>query len=81
MSLRINGPREGRPFGGIQVIFVGDSDQQLPPVVRPDELEVLRSREYEEPYFFHAMALRSKELTFIELKKYFDKKIFLLLVD
>lgn len=73
MFLRVNGPREGRPFGGVQIIFVGDLFQ-LPPVVRQEELEVLRSREYEEPYFFHAMALRNRELTFIELKKIFRQK-------
>ena len=73
MFLRVNGPREGKPFGGVQIIFVGDLFQ-LPPVVRNEELEVLRSRDYEEPYFFHAMALRNRELTFIELKKIFRQK-------
>jgi ATP-dependent DNA helicase PIF1 len=73
MFLRVNGPRLGRPFGGVQIIFVGDLFQ-LPPVVRAEELEVLRSRDYEEPYFFHAMALRNRELTFIELKKIFRQK-------
>ena len=43
MFLRVNGPREGRPFGGVQVMFVGDLFQ-LPPVVRHEEMEVLRSR-------------------------------------
>ena len=73
MFLRVNGPREGKAFGGVQIIFVGDLFQ-LPPVVRAEELEVLRSRDYEEPYFFHAMALRNRELTFIELKKIFRQK-------
>jgi ATP-dependent exoDNAse (exonuclease V) alpha subunit len=73
LFLRVNGPKEGIPFGGVQVLFVGDLFQ-LPPVVRSEELEVLRSRSYEAPYFFHAMALHRQELTCIELKKIYRQK-------
>lgn len=73
MFLRVNGPREGKPFGGVQVIFVGDLFQ-LPPVVRQEEMDVLREREYDAPYFFHAMALRGKDVCFIELQKIFRQK-------
>lgn len=73
LFLRVNGPKEGVPFGGVQVLFVGDLFQ-LPPVVRSEELEVLRSRSYEAPYFFHAMALHRQELTCIELKKIYRQK-------
>lgn len=73
LFLRVNGPKEGIPFGGVQVIFVGDLFQ-LPPVVRSEELEVLRSRNYDAPYFFHAMCLHRQELTCVELKKIFRQK-------
>src|SRR4030095_13674392 len=34
--LRVNGPRAGAPFGGVQLLFIGDL-YQLPPVVLPEE--------------------------------------------
>ena len=73
MFLRVNGPREGKPFGGIQVIFVGDLFQ-LPPVVRHEEMEVLRERGYDAAYFFNAQVLHRSELTYIELMKIFRQK-------
>jgi ATP-dependent exoDNAse (exonuclease V) alpha subunit len=73
MFLRVNGPREGRPFGGVQVIFVGDLFQ-LPPVVRQEEMEVLRERGYEAAYFFNAQILHRTEMTCIELQKIFRQK-------
>jgi ATP-dependent exoDNAse (exonuclease V) alpha subunit len=73
MFLRVNGPREGRPFGGVQVIFVGDLFQ-LPPVVRQEEMEVLRDRGYEAAYFFNAQVLHRAEMTYIELLKIFRQK-------
>jgi ATP-dependent exoDNAse (exonuclease V) alpha subunit len=73
MFLRINGPREGRPFGGVQLIFVGDLFQ-LPPVVRPEEMEVLRERGYDAAFFFNAKILHRTDMTCIELQKIFRQK-------
>jgi ATP-dependent exoDNAse (exonuclease V) alpha subunit len=73
MFLRVNGPREGKPFGGVQIIFVGDLFQ-LPPVVRQEEMEVLRDRGYEAPFFFNAQVLHRAEMTCIELQKIFRQK-------
>ncbi|WP_296136736.1 AAA family ATPase [uncultured Tessaracoccus sp.] len=46
------GPRPGEPFGGVQVVLVGDL-YQLPAVVREDEATFFGTR-YATPYFFSA---------------------------
>ncbi len=48
------GPHPDRPFGGVQIVLVGDL-LQLPPVV-PDSLGDFFSSRYETPYFFSADA-------------------------
>jgi len=73
LFLRANGPKRGEPFGGIQVMFVGDLFQ-LPPVVRSEDMEILRERGYEGAYFFCAMVLHRKAVTMIELQKIFRQK-------
>ena len=55
-----------RPFGGVQLLMIGDLNQ-LPPVVKPDEWELLRPH-YQTPYFFGSIALRQTSLVTIELK-------------
>ena len=73
LFLRENGPQKGKPFGGIQVMFVGDLFQ-LPPVVSSNDMQVLADRGYEGPYFFYAMALHRKDVTMVELSKIFRQK-------
>jgi ATP-dependent DNA helicase PIF1 len=65
--LRLHGPKKRTPFGGIQMIFVGDL-YQLPPVVSGDEREVFASL-YQTPYFFGAHVFNKMELEFVELEK------------
>jgi ATP-dependent DNA helicase PIF1 len=65
--LRLNGPRGDKPFGGIQMAFIGDL-YQLPPVVTSGEKEVFQSL-YETPYFYGARVFDSFEMEFIELEK------------
>ena len=48
--LRLNGPRSSQPFGGMQMILIGDL-YQLPPVLTSAEKTVF-SLQYETPYFF-----------------------------
>jgi hypothetical protein len=54
------------PFGGVQLLMIGDL-HQLPPVVKEDEWEMLRSR-YQTPYFFGSHALQKTQPVAIELK-------------
>ena len=55
------------PFGGVQMLYIGDLFQ-LPPVVRNDEWELLKEY-YESPFFFNAQAVRLTPPVYIELKK------------
>ncbi len=61
------------PFGGIQMIFIGDL-YQLPPVVSsPEEREMFRTV-YPSPYFFDANVLRELSFEMIELEKIYRQK-------
>ena len=70
--LQRHGPDTGAPFGGVQMVFVGDL-YQLPPVVTRAEREIFEAV-YETPYFFSAHALRDVELEIVELKKTYRQK-------
>jgi len=65
--LRLNGPEANKPFGGIQMAFIGDL-YQLPPVVTSGEKAVFQSL-YETPYFYGARVFDSFEMEFVELEK------------
>lgn len=56
----------GLPFGGTQLLLIGDL-RQLAPVVRPDEWEMLRQH-YRSPYFFESHALRESGFLTVELR-------------
>ncbi len=70
--LRMYGPDANRPFGGVQMICVGDL-YQLPPVVSSAEREIF-STHYRTPYFFSAHALEGFEMDIIELEKIYRQK-------
>jgi hypothetical protein len=53
------------PFGGVQLLMIGDLFQ-LPPVVRDDEWRLL-AQYYPSPYFFSSTALQKTEMISIEL--------------
>lgn len=55
------------PFGGVQVLYIGDL-LQLPPVVRNEEWEVLRNY-YKGKFFFHSHAVHEDPPLYIELDK------------
>lgn len=61
--------RNNEPFGGVQVIFIGDMFQ-LSPVATDDEWRLL-SQYYSSPYFFHSQAILQQQPVYIELDKIF----------
>ena len=56
-----------KPFGGVQLLMIGDL-QQLAPVVKEDEWKML-SHYYETSYFFGSRALKETFYVTIELKQ------------
>lgn len=54
-----------RPFGGVQLLMIGDL-QQLTPVVTPQDEELL-GRYYDTPYFFGSRALQQISYVTIQL--------------
>ena len=60
------------PFGGVQMVFIGDLFQ-LPPVAQQEEWEIL-SNYYTSPYFFDAHVLHQHPPLYIELKKIYRQK-------
>lgn len=65
--LRIYSRNLREPFGGKQILLVGDV-YQLEPVIKSDEREIL-NRFYPTPFFFSAKVFNTMELVSIELKK------------
>lgn len=53
------------PFGGVQLLLIGDL-QQLSPVVKDDEWQLLREH-YATPYFFSSRALMQTDYLTLEL--------------
>ncbi len=70
--LCLNGKNLKKPFGGVQMIFIGDL-YQLPPVVTGKEKEVFRTY-YKSPYFFDAQSFAPENVEFMELEKIYRQK-------
>ena len=70
--MRLNGRNAELPFGGVQMILIGDL-YQLPPVVQNDEESIFRTH-YKSPYFFDAFSYAGLSISFIELKKHYRQK-------
>jgi hypothetical protein len=58
--------RPHEPFGGVQILFIGDL-HQLPPVVKNTEWEMLKAY-YDTLFFFGAAALSGWQPVYIELE-------------
>jgi hypothetical protein len=78
--LRVFRKNEFEPFGGVQVLLIGDA-YQLAPITRPDEWNILREF-YATPYFFGSKVIQENKPFYIELKKIYrqnDKQFISLL--
>lgn len=70
--------RPDLPFGGLQVLYIGDLFQ-LPPVVNDEEWKNILSLHYKSPFFFDAQVLRDAPPLVVELKKIYrqDEEAFI----
>jgi hypothetical protein len=59
--------KKSAPFGGVQVLFIGDL-LQLPPIIRDEEWRTLRTY-YKGKFFFHAHVMQLYPPLYIELSK------------
>ncbi|TSJ41501.1 helix-turn-helix domain-containing protein [Fluviicola chungangensis] len=73
--------KNNHPFGGLQVLFIGDL-LQLPPVIKPEEWSVLQ-KYYHGIFFFNARVLQEQAPVYIELDKIFrqDDQLFIDLLN
>ncbi len=80
-SLRYIRRNRNVPFGGVQMLFIGDL-HQLPPVVKNDEWRVMAGF-YKSIYFFDALALQNNPPIYIELDKIYrqDDSVFIDLLN
>jgi hypothetical protein len=60
------------PFGGVQMLFIGDLFQ-LAPVVKEAEWKTLQQY-YDSPFFFHAQVLQQAPPLYLELKKIYRQR-------
>ncbi|MDR1814163.1 MAG: AAA family ATPase [Tannerella sp.] len=57
---------ESEPFGGVQVLLIGDNFQ-LPPIVSGEEWRFVEQY-YDSPFFFSSRVIKENPLLYIELK-------------
>ena len=60
------------PFGGVQMVYIGDLFQ-LPPVIKNEEWNLMKNF-YQSPFFFHADVIKHAFPLYIELKKIYRQK-------
>ena len=70
--MRLNGRELDLPFGGVQMIFIGDL-YQLPPVVTGSD-RLAFSIKYKTPFFFSSDVFQKLDIEYIELDKIYRQK-------
>jgi len=65
--------KTSEPFGGVQMVFIGDLHQLPPVVVGPEEQERFKT-EYASPYFFDAKVFQNTHFDFLTLEKIYRQK-------
>jgi hypothetical protein len=60
------------PFGGVQILYIGDM-YQLPPVIKDDEWKLLQPY-YNSAYFFSSKVFAEQPPVYIELEKVYRQK-------
>ena len=74
--LRLNRARPEEPFGGVQMVMIGDLFQLPPVVASPGERSLFGGdhARYPSPHFFDADVWRAVDLEMIELNRVFRQK-------
>ena len=72
LSLKMSRQDE-RPFGGVQMVFIGDL-HQLPPVVIGKDLADYFEEHFGGPFFFNAKVFKKLNFKYIELTSVFRQK-------
>jgi DNA polymerase III epsilon subunit-like protein len=67
-ALRRFGPNKNKPFGGVQVILIGDLAQIAPIVAKQDERDFLNSH-YRSEFFFDSYAMQDLDFQTVSLSK------------
>lgn len=65
--------RRDTPFGGVQIVMIGDLFQ-LSPVVKLGEEEEMMKKYYDGQYFFHAKVMKELQPIYIELNHVFRQQ-------
>lgn len=70
--LRVFRKKNNLPFGGVQVILIGDTFQ-LPPIADIEQWRILKDF-YQSPYFFSSKVVQENKPVYLELKKIYRQK-------
>ena len=65
--------RKDKPFGGVQLVMIGDLFQLSPVVTKGDDEEAMK-KYYEGPYFFQAKVMKELQPIYVELNHVFRQQ-------